>query len=48
VTQSLNETLLEPRLLRDGTSLLTPGIIDMSNVQQVADEEVFGQQTRLQ
>ena len=36
------QTLLEPRLLRDGTSLLTPGIIDMSNVQQVADEEVFG------
>lgn len=35
-------TLLEPRLLRDGTSLLTPGIIEMSDVRQVADEEVFG------
>jgi succinylglutamic semialdehyde dehydrogenase len=36
------QTLLEPRLLRDGASLLTPGIIEMSDVQQVADEEVFG------
>lgn len=36
------KTLLEPRLLQAGTSLLTPGIIEMSAVAQVADEEVFG------
>ncbi|MDS7906553.1 succinylglutamate-semialdehyde dehydrogenase [Klebsiella pasteurii] len=36
------KTLLEPRLLQAGTSLLTPGIIDMGEVAQVADEEVFG------
>ncbi|HCB1500159.1 TPA: succinylglutamate-semialdehyde dehydrogenase [Klebsiella michiganensis] len=36
------KTLLEPRLLQAGTSLLTPGIIEMSEVAQVADEEVFG------
>ncbi|PLK57695.1 N-succinylglutamate 5-semialdehyde dehydrogenase, partial [Klebsiella quasipneumoniae] len=35
-------TLLEPRLLQAGTSLLTPGIVDMSDVAQVEDEEVFG------
>ncbi|MFP2420042.1 succinylglutamate-semialdehyde dehydrogenase [Pseudescherichia vulneris] len=35
-------TLLEPRLLEAGTSLVTPGIIDMTHVQNVADEEVFG------
>ncbi len=35
-------TLLEPRLLKPGTSLVTPGIIDMTEVQNVADEEVFG------
>lgn len=35
-------TLLEPRLLEPGTSLLTPGIVEMSAVEQVADEEVFG------
>ncbi|WEJ90779.1 MAG: succinylglutamate-semialdehyde dehydrogenase [Klebsiella huaxiensis] len=36
------KTLLEPRLLQAGTSLLTPGIVEMSEVAQVADEEVFG------
>ncbi|SNY59625.1 succinylglutamate-semialdehyde dehydrogenase [Enterobacter sp. CC120223-11] len=35
-------TLLEPRLLEPGTSLVTPGIIDMTQVQNVPDEEVFG------
>jgi succinylglutamic semialdehyde dehydrogenase len=35
-------TLLEPRLLQSGTSLLTPGIIDLTEVSDVADEEVFG------
>lgn len=35
------QTLLEPRLLQAETSLLTPGIIDMSEVAQVADEEVL-------
>ena len=35
-------SLLEPRLLRPGTSLLTPGIVDMSQAREVADEEVFG------
>ncbi len=32
-------TLLEPRLLQAGTSLLTPGIVDMSDVANVEDEE---------
>ncbi len=36
------QTLLEPRLLREGTSLLTPGIIEMTDVDSVEDEEVFG------
>lgn len=35
-------TLLEPRLLAPGTSLLTPGIIDLSDARDIADEEVFG------
>ncbi|MFS9541301.1 aldehyde dehydrogenase family protein, partial [Klebsiella pneumoniae] len=35
-------TLLEPRILQAGTSLLTPGIVDMSDVANVEDEEVFG------
>lgn len=35
-------TLLAPRLLRAGTSLLTPGIIEMTGVTGVPDEEVFG------
>lgn len=34
--------MLEPRLLRAGTSLLTPGIIELTTVAEVADEEVFG------
>lgn len=36
------KTLLEPHLLQAGTSLLSPGIIEMSGVQSVPDEEVFG------
>ncbi|MBH8308938.1 aldehyde dehydrogenase family protein, partial [Acinetobacter baumannii] len=35
-------TLLEPRLLQAGTSLLTPGMVDMGDVANVEDEEVFG------
>lgn len=35
-------TLLAPRLLQAGTSLLTPGIIEMTGVGGVSDEEVFG------
>lgn len=34
--------LLTPTLLRAGSSLLTPGIIDMSEARDVPDEEVFG------
>ncbi|XTZ36795.1 succinylglutamate-semialdehyde dehydrogenase [Salmonella enterica] len=36
------KTLLVPRLLAEGTSLLTPGIIEMTGVANVPDEEVFG------
>ncbi|EHB8444308.1 aldehyde dehydrogenase family protein, partial [Escherichia coli] len=36
------QTLLAPRLLQAGTSLLTPGIIEMTGVADVPDEEVFG------
>ncbi|MGK9171764.1 succinylglutamate-semialdehyde dehydrogenase [Yokenella regensburgei] len=36
------KTLLEPRLVEAGTSLLTPGIIDTTGVSDVPDEEVFG------
>ncbi|XNM56847.1 aldehyde dehydrogenase family protein [Escherichia coli] len=35
-------TLLSPRLLQAGTSLLTPGIIEMTGVTGLPDEEVFG------
>lgn len=35
-------TLLTPRLLQPGTSLLSPGIIDMTGISGVPDEEVFG------
>lgn len=35
-------TLLEPRVLQSGTSLLTPGIVDLTGVGDVPDEEVFG------
>ncbi len=35
-------TLLAPRLLQSETSLLTPGIIEMTGVAGVPDEEVFG------
>ncbi len=34
--------LLEPRLLQPGTSLLTPGIVDVTDVAGTPDEEVFG------
>ncbi|GJL36188.1 N-succinylglutamate 5-semialdehyde dehydrogenase [Enterobacter hormaechei] len=36
------KTLLEPHLLQAGTSLLSPGIVEMSDAQNVPDEEVFG------
>ena len=36
------KTLLEPRLVQAGTSLLSPGIIEMTGVDNVPDEEVFG------
>lgn len=35
-------TLLAPRLVKAGTSLLTPGIIELTGVANVPDEEVFG------
>lgn len=35
-------TLLAPRLLNAGTSLLTPGIIELTGAGNVPDEEVFG------
>ncbi|CBG88074.1 succinylglutamate-semialdehyde dehydrogenase [Citrobacter rodentium] len=35
-------TLLAPRLIEEGTSLLSPGIIELSGVANVPDEEVFG------
>ncbi|MRS88567.1 succinylglutamate-semialdehyde dehydrogenase [Enterobacteriaceae bacterium RIT714] len=35
-------TLLEPKLLQPGTSLLSPGIIDMSAASDTPDEETFG------
>ncbi|POT57613.1 succinylglutamate-semialdehyde dehydrogenase [Citrobacter amalonaticus] len=35
-------TLLVPRLLQEGTSLLSPGIIEMTGIEGVPDEEVFG------
>lgn len=35
-------TLLAPRLLQPGTSLLTPGIVELSEAHDIADEEVFG------
>lgn len=35
-------TLLAPRLVQAGTSLLTPGIIELTGVANVPDEEVFG------
>ncbi len=34
--------LLTPRLLQSGTSLLTPGIVELSEAHDIADEEVFG------
>ena len=35
-------TLLAPKRLKAGTSLLSPGIIDLTGVADVPDEEVFG------
>ncbi|MBJ9227052.1 succinylglutamate-semialdehyde dehydrogenase [Citrobacter braakii] len=35
-------TLLAPRLVQAGTSLLTPGIIELTGAANVPDEEVFG------
>ena len=35
-------TLLAPRLLKAGTSLLTPGIVELTEAHDIADEEVFG------
>ncbi|HFQ8227664.1 TPA: succinylglutamate-semialdehyde dehydrogenase [Citrobacter freundii] len=35
-------TLLAPRLLQAGTSLLSPGIIELTGVANLPDEEVFG------
>ncbi|MEL4016734.1 succinylglutamate-semialdehyde dehydrogenase [Dryocola clanedunensis] len=34
--------LLEPKLVKAGSSLLTPGIVELSDVRDVPDEEVFG------
>lgn len=34
--------LLEPKLVKAGTSLLTPGIVELTGVANVPDEEVFG------
>lgn len=34
--------LLEPRLVKAGSSLLTPGIVELSSARDVPDEEVFG------
>nr|WP_318381941.1 succinylglutamate-semialdehyde dehydrogenase [uncultured Enterobacter sp.] len=36
------KTLLEPRLLKAGTSLISPGIVELTGVAEVPDEEVFG------
>lgn len=36
------QTLLAPRLLQAGTSLLTPGIIELTGVMNLPDEEIFG------
>ncbi|EJX3080698.1 succinylglutamate-semialdehyde dehydrogenase [Salmonella enterica] len=35
-------TLLAPRKVKEGASLLTPGIIELTGVADVPDEEVFG------
>ncbi|MCW2095398.1 succinylglutamate-semialdehyde dehydrogenase [Lelliottia amnigena] len=36
------KSLLEPMLVQPGTSLLTPGIVEMSAASDVPDEETFG------
>lgn len=36
------KALLEPKLVKAGTSLLTPGIVELTGVANVPDEEVFG------
>lgn len=42
LASSGGRTLLAPRLLQEGTSLLSPGIVELSGVANVPDEEVFG------
>lgn len=34
--------LLEPKLVKAGSSLLTPGIVELSDLRDLPDEEVFG------
>ncbi|WMY72686.1 succinylglutamate-semialdehyde dehydrogenase [Buttiauxella selenatireducens] len=34
--------LLEPKLIKAGSSLLTPGIVELTGVANVPDEEIFG------
>lgn len=36
------KTLLTPRLIEEGTSLLSPGIVELTDVANVPDDEVFG------
>ncbi|WP_336222034.1 succinylglutamate-semialdehyde dehydrogenase [Citrobacter amalonaticus] len=36
------QTLLAPRLIQAGTSLLSPGIVELTGVKNLPDEEVFG------
>jgi succinylglutamic semialdehyde dehydrogenase len=36
------KALLEPKMVQAGTSLMTPGIVELSGVVNVPDEEVFG------
>lgn len=36
------QTLLAPRLIQAGTSLLSPGIVELTGVADLPDEEVFG------
>ncbi|GLP95791.1 succinylglutamate-semialdehyde dehydrogenase [Paraferrimonas sedimenticola] len=36
------QSLVEMRLLQENTGLITPGLIDVTNVSELADEEYFG------
>lgn len=36
------KALLEPKLVKEGSSLLSPGIVDLTDAVSVPDEEVFG------